>query len=56
MPYKNDAVLCRPGAERRDRVKVGIPFNPLIWLKLKPHWFHGRVCWGLGREVSSVRE
>lgn len=30
--------LCprRPGVERKDRVKVRISFNPLIWLKPKP--------------------
>lgn len=32
-------MLCSAGAERKDRVKVGILFNPLIWLKPKPHWF-----------------
>lgn len=47
--------LCCTGlVQREDRVNVGILFNPLIWLKLKPHWFKqrdkkdGRVCWGLG--------
>lgn len=39
VPYRNGVVPCRLGAERKDRVKVGISFNPLIWLKPKPHWF-----------------
>lgn len=38
MPYRNGLVPCRPDVERKDRVNVRISFNPLIWLKPKPHW------------------
>lgn len=65
MSYRNGFVLCRAGVEREDRVKVGILFNPLIWLKPKPHWFEQEprdtrkegLLGGQGREVSkSVRQ
>lgn len=33
------SLRCAGLEQREDRVKVGILFNPLIWLKPKPHWF-----------------